>query len=171
MSLKKKSVLGLSYLTVALLGASVLMANPVSADEEKSSDYGTITAVDPDYPKESLEVSELTEEFEEEVGTTNEFQQAQQDGWNAGYQAGKQANKPEIERTEIPSSNKYEGKSFEDDYKDSYQRGHYQGYLDAHTPAEEDDAHIPAEEDDDLGVIGTIYVAVRVAWSYISSWF
>ncbi len=37
MSSKKKLVLGISHLSVAMLGASLLVANPVSAEEESSS--------------------------------------------------------------------------------------------------------------------------------------
>ena len=37
MSSKKKLVLGLGHLSVAMLGVSLLVANPVSAEEEVSS--------------------------------------------------------------------------------------------------------------------------------------
>ncbi|MGP6387837.1 hypothetical protein [Streptococcus dysgalactiae] len=115
MSLKKKSVLGLSYLTVALLGASVLMVNPVSADEENEHTVHTQTK---DMPA---------------------WERGKEDGWEKGWIDG---NKPESTSpydSEIevpkPDSTPYDAPGMENDkveylqeYNDLYPAGYTAGY-------------------------------------------
>lgn len=116
MSLKKKSVLGLSYLTVALLGASVLMFNPVSADEENEHTVHTQTK---DMPA---------------------WERGKEDGWEKGWIDG---NKPEstspydLREIEVPQPDNtpYDDPGMESDkeeylqeYNDLYPAGYTAGY-------------------------------------------
>lgn len=67
MTTKKKSILGISYLSVAVLGASLLMAKPVSAEEMGVSQGQATSLATETSPYGIVEVGEITEEGHERI--------------------------------------------------------------------------------------------------------
>lgn len=172
MSLKKKSVLGLSYLTVALLGASVLMTNPVSADVS-------------DVTTGLIEVGEVNEQGLEvrlEPKELSDFEKAWASGWEDGYQQGlkSDASGPEIEIHDIPYSEYHDGE-YSSDYNDGYRVGFATAWTKSREePQTQDDQTVEATNEQDLSKDGAVIttgngfgimstIASIIEWFY--SWF
>lgn len=172
MSLKKKSVLGLSYLTMALLGASVLMANPVSADEEEET--VTVLNVASSVPTGIVEVGEIDSDGSEvilnsgEVSSLSQFEKARTDGYEAGYEDGKVSDTPEVDRNSIDSKN-YSDSEYDTDYKDAYEVGHYAGWKLTHKDNQalgQNEETSPSEKG--FGIVDTIYTTIQTVWEWIT---
>ncbi|MDV5976163.1 UNVERIFIED_CONTAM: hypothetical protein KB581_00570 [Streptococcus canis] len=134
---KRKLVLGISHLSVAMLGASLLVANPVSAEEGNGSPQVEATVVTTQGGSETSEqqisqetsqeaskktspktapgvVIELIEEGEngEErilYSTQDPYFKGRDDGYNAGYRDGQKEDAPENPTNVTPelSTNPY----------------------------------------------------------------
>lgn len=128
MSSKKKLVLGLGHLSVAMLGASLLVANPVSAEEEVSSQSvstvvttqgGSDTTEQHNEQKTSqgaapgvvIELIAEGENGEELIlgSTQHPYFKGRDDGYEAGYQDGQKEDAPEnpTDATPEPPKNPY----------------------------------------------------------------
>lgn len=158
MTTKKKSLLGLSYLSVAVLGVSLLMAKPVSAEEEVSSqDASTVVTTQQGSdtkeqqisqetsqgtnPAAVVELIEVAENGEERIlyRTQDPYHHGREDGYNAGYQDGQKPGAPEEPEnySPQPESNPYNHdqqnkKWYESGYSDNYYAGYRQGWDDNH---------------------------------------
>lgn len=155
MTTKKKSLLGIGYLSVAMLGASLLMAKPVSAEEEVSSqDASPVVTIQQgsDTNKQQIsqetshvrvELIEVTENDEERIlySTQDPYLKGREDGYNAGYQDGQKPGAPEapVNSTPEPSKNPYttsedHGKSenYSVGYQDAYGLGYRNGWDNNH---------------------------------------
>lgn len=97
MTTKKKSLLNIGYLSVAMLGVSLLMAKPVSAEEMNDSQSHATSLATKTGPYGIVEVGEVTEDDKEYIlgSTQNPYLKGREDGLNAGYQDGQQPNASE----------------------------------------------------------------------------
>ncbi|MDV5973179.1 FliH/SctL family protein [Streptococcus canis] len=147
MTTKKKSLLGIGYLSVAMLGASLLMAKPVSAEEEASS-QGASTVVTTQQasdtngqqisqesqvalPEAIVEVGESTEDGERVLfNTKNPYQHGRDEGYNAGYKDGQKMGALEIPSNDAPEPQTipYKDEDKKQDYSEGYRDNYYAGY-------------------------------------------
>lgn len=147
MTTKKKSLLGIGYLSVAMLGASLLMAKPVSAEEEVSS-HGASTVVTTQQasdtsdtneqqisqvalPESIVEVGESAEDGERVLfNTKNPYQHGRDEGYNAGYQDGQKMGALEIPSNDTPEPpmSPYQQNHDKQDYILGYQDAYALGY-------------------------------------------
>lgn len=159
MTTKKKSLLGIGYLSVAMLGASLLMAKPVSAEEEASS-QGASTVVTTQQasdtneqqisqetsqgtnPAAVVELIEVTEDGKEYIvySTQDPYFKGRDDGYNAGYQDGQKPGAPETpnDDTPEPQTNPYKDEdenkkqAYSEGYRDNYYAGYRNGWDNNH---------------------------------------
>ncbi|MGG6794277.1 UNVERIFIED_CONTAM: hypothetical protein KB582_00215 [Streptococcus canis] len=138
---KRKLVLGISHLSVAMLGASLLVANPVSAEEMSESQGQTVDLTTQNSSNGIVEVIEVTEDGEEYIvgSTQHPYLKGREDGYNAGYQDGQDTDASETPNDAIPEpqttpSYKDEGKKqdYDDGYRDAYALGYRNGWDDNH---------------------------------------
>ncbi|VTS48915.1 hypothetical protein [Streptococcus dysgalactiae] len=142
MTTKKKSILGISYLSVAVLGASLLMAKPVSAEEMGVSQGQATSLATETSPYGIVEVGEITEEGHERIlySTQDPYLKGREDGYNAGYQDGQKPGAFEYpeDYTPQPKSNPYNSTTtknkewYDSGYRDNYYAGYRNGWDNNH---------------------------------------
>ena len=180
MSSKKKLVLGLGHLSVAMLGVSLLVANPVSAEEEVSSQsVSTVVTTQGGSDTTEQQVSQKTSEGtskgtapgvvielieesdngEERIlgSTQSPYFKGRDDGYDAGYQDGQKEGAPENPTDATPeiSKNPYTtsgDKAKETHYETGYQDTYASGYRRGW-----DDKHY-------------IWSTLRNMWQWLTSW-
>lgn len=141
--MKKKSLLGLSYLSVAVLGVSLLMAKPVSAEEMSESQGQATSLATETSPYGIIEVGEIMENDEERIlySTQDPYHKGREDGYDAGYQDGQKPGAPEdpVNPSPEPPKNPYttsgdHGKSgnYSNGYQDAYALGYRNGWDNNH---------------------------------------
>ncbi|GAA0055001.1 UNVERIFIED_CONTAM: hypothetical protein KB570_05225 [Streptococcus canis] len=181
MSSKKKLVLGLGHLSVAMLGASLLVANPVSAEEENGSpqveakvvvtEASTTDTSSNDssqqeeqvqkdskvtVPSGIVEVGEVTDEHGETILYSNKssYDNGRDAGYQKGYEDGQQPDAPEYPKNESPEPQTTPYRESRDDsyYKMGYQDTYASGYRRGW-----DDKHY-------------IWSTLRNMWQWLTSW-
>nr|WP_282917150.1 hypothetical protein [Streptococcus canis] len=159
MSSKKKLVLGLGHLSVAMLGVSLLVANPVSAEEDVSSQSVSTVATTQGgsdtteqhnektsqgtAPGVVIELIEESDNGEERIlgSTQSPYFKGRDDGYEAGYQDGQKEDAPENPTDATPelsknpyttSGDKAKETHYETGYQDTYASGYRRGWDEKH---------------------------------------
>ncbi|EIQ82933.1 hypothetical protein ACVR0W_07605 [Streptococcus canis] len=138
MTTKKKSLLGIGYLSVAMLGASLLMAKPVSAEEMSESGDQAMRLVTQTGNNGVVEVIEVAENGEERIlgSTQDPYFKGRDDGYDAGYQDGQKPGAPETPSSDIPEPQDipsfYDESWYKNGYNDAYVLGYRNGWDDNH---------------------------------------
>ncbi|VDC42087.1 hypothetical protein FMV2238Y02_05210 [Streptococcus canis] len=141
MTTKKKSLLGIGYLSVAMLGASLLMAKPVSAEEMSESGDQVMRLVTQTGNNGVVEVIGVAENGEERIlgSTQDPYFKGRDDGYDAGYQDGQKLGAPEEPENDSPQpeSNPYNHDQqnkglYDSGYRDNYYAGYRNGWDDNH---------------------------------------
>lgn len=178
MSSKKKLVLGLGHLSVAMLGASLLVANPVSAEEGSSStDESTVVVTEASttssndssqqeeqvqknskvtVPSGIVEVGEDTAEYGETILYSNKtsYENGRDAGYQKGYEDGQQPDAPENPKNEypepetIPYKESRDKNNYKSGYQDAYGLGYGRGWDEKHY----------------------IWSTLRNIWQWLTSW-
>ncbi|VGV91824.1 hypothetical protein [Streptococcus pyogenes] len=137
MKTRSKRFLNLATLCLALLGTTLLTTQPVKA-EGVLRDPQPVTQDSGQHDSRGSQQEGVggsySDNGEERQKRKDEAYQA---GWDAGFLAGKDAEQPNVERENIPSSKYdytyyFDGERFDVEYKDGYQAGHKEGWGEEH---------------------------------------
>ncbi|VTT09922.1 hypothetical protein [Streptococcus dysgalactiae] len=140
MTTKKKSLLGIGYLSVAMLGASLLMAKPVSAEEMSESQGQTVDLATQTSSNGIVELIEVAENGEERIlySTQDPYLKGRDDGYDAGYQTGQKPGasedpvNPSPEPPTEPYTTQKDNRGYRSGYQDAYASGYRHGWDDNH---------------------------------------
>ncbi|HHJ7441750.1 TPA: hypothetical protein ACQM71_001092 [Streptococcus pyogenes] len=131
MKTKSKRFLNLATLCLALLGTTLLMGQPVKAEVVQSGPQSVDQESGHRASRKSQQEGVGSSYWDNEEELKKLQEKAFKAGWDAGLQAGKDAEQPDVGRESIPPSD-YDYTYFDGDYRDGYEGGHRKGWDEGH---------------------------------------